>query len=142
MNSNCCGSWTQYLYTVFRVLVGGLFLAHGIQKFMAGATGLMLVAGVVETLVGLAVVLGLWVQWAAVLGIANMVGAIFVVHKAAMFTDAISAGNERVWLYIAAFLALIAMGPGPVAMQKDCACCEMEKPAASVAAKPAKKKKR
>ena len=49
----CVTKYGDYLYVVFRALIGVLFFMHGWSKFAGGmATGLFLVAAIVEVVAG------------------------------------------------------------------------------------------
>jgi putative oxidoreductase len=118
-----------------RVVVGGLFAAHGLQKLagsfdgpgLAGveksmsATAMrpvkanaLLVAGT-ETLGGAAIALGAATPVAAGGLIATMVTAIRKVHGRNGFFNA-KGGYEFNLTLIAALLALVSEGPGPVSV--------------------------
>ncbi len=77
----------DYAYVVFRVLIGVMFFLHGSQKFglfggnaAAVFSSLMSWAGAIELVVGIAVVLGCYILWAALLGAAQMLIAYVMVH--------------------------------------------------------------
>ena len=86
----------SWAFTIFRVAVGGVFLAHGIQKFfmyglhgVAGAFASMgvpapavtsVLVAVVELLGGAALILGFLTRWAAALNGFDMMVAILLVH--------------------------------------------------------------
>jgi len=115
-------AYNEYLYLVFRVLVGLLFLQHGLQKIfgMFGGVGgasvvdgglptLMIVAGFIELLAGIAIVLGLFTRIAALLAAVEMLAAYFMVHAPQGFFPFVNKG-ELPLLYVAAFLILIMHG--------------------------------
>ena len=107
--------YAQHFYIVFRVLIGLLFLAHGLQKFgifggNAVAFGtLFWFAGVIELIVGTLVTVGLITRIAALLGAVEMVVAYFLVHLSKGLNPLTNNGEPAV-LYFAAFLILIAYG--------------------------------
>jgi len=75
------------LYLLFRVLVGLLFLQHGLQKIFGMLGGnaqdaltLMWGVGLVELLVGLFIAFGLWTRLAALVGAVVMVAAYIKAH--------------------------------------------------------------
>lgn len=153
MNNNCgcCApAWTSYLYTVFRIVVGALFFWHGFVKF-PGAQGMFLAAGIIELVVGVLLVLGLFTRWAAVLGGLNMIAALVIAHvsKSWVFVGQGNNGGEAALLFLASFLALIAYGSGRLAVQNlfsnCCDCCdscdshEHEAPMAAPVVVPARK---
>ena len=75
-------------YTIFRIIVGLMFVQHGAQKLLGwfGAQGavqllsLMGFAGMIELIGGLAIALGFFSRLASVGGTAIMVGALATVH--------------------------------------------------------------
>ena len=115
---------------VLRVVVGIVFLMHGGQKlFIYGfhnvggfmqQLGIPLpqVAGVVVTLVeflgGLALLLGLFTRWAALLIACDMLVAVAVVHLRGGFF--LPKGFEYALTLLAASIALALTGPGAAAL--------------------------
>jgi putative oxidoreductase len=118
--------WQAWGLTVLRVVVGLVFAAHGGQKLFGmgldaveaffGKLGIPLpaAAAVVVTLVellgGLALILGLFVRWAAVPLAVNMLVAMLTVHLPKGFF--LPEGVEFVLTLLAACLALALMGGG------------------------------
>ena len=109
----------------FRILVGFLFFTHGAQKLFGwfgsqGTSNLFSIfglAGVIEIIAGLLIVIGLFTSYAALLGALDMVGAYLYVHiKGGVFPWA--NGGELALLYLAAFLAIMAKGPGVLSLDK------------------------
>ena len=113
-----CKNYGKYAYTLFRVLFGLLFFLHGYSKFAKGMpSGLMLVAGVVELLVGATVVLGLFTRLMVTLGAIQMLVAYFKVH----FVNGLSPlanGGEAALLFFAGFLAITVYGNGWLSLEK------------------------
>ncbi len=114
-----CKNWNKkagkYQYLIFRVLVGLMFLMHGYGKLWgpqpAKLASLMGVAGVVEVLVGLAVLVGFFTRLAAVGGAITMLVAYFKVH-AAQALSPLANGGELAVMYFVAFLVLMSYGNG------------------------------
>lgn len=89
-NKISCEVWGAYL---FRIALGVVFLAHGIQKFAnidmtaqffagLGLTAAMgYIIALVETLAGLSMLLGLFVRYAAYAIVAVMLVAIVLVKR-------------------------------------------------------------
>ena len=70
-------------WAIFRILVGFLFFAHGAQKLLGWFTdnatvqlmSLFGLAGIIEIVVGILLILGLFAKYAALLGALEMIGA-------------------------------------------------------------------
>lgn len=111
------------LYAAFRVLVGVLFLQHGVQKLFglfggvdgSGATAPLIsvygVAGVVEFFGGLLIAVGVLTRLVALIAAGDMIAAQLIAHVPEGLVP-IQNGGELSLLYLAAFLAIIAYGPG------------------------------
>jgi len=110
------------LFFLFRVLVGLLFLQHGLQKLgmLEGSVqvnGFMGFIGICELAGGLAIALGFWTRLAALLGAILMVLAYFKAHAAGGVLPIVNKG-EMALLYMATFLPLIAQGAGRLSLEK------------------------
>ncbi len=110
------------LYVFFRVLVGLLFLQHGLQKLgMLEGTftvqGFMGFIGLCELSGGFALVIGLWTRLVALLGTILLVGAYVTVHAGQGFLPIVNKG-ELALLYTAAFAVLFARGAGRWSIEK------------------------
>lgn len=112
-------------YFVFRVLIGLGFLLHGIMKLpgmFSGATpvlGLVFLAGVIETVGGVFLILGFLVRPVAVISALEMLYAFIFMHAAGKGTlHPLQNGGEAAMLYFTAFLVLMAMGAGKWAIDK------------------------
>mgnify|MGYP003525731253 CR=1 FL=1 len=107
------------LYSCLRIVAGLLFASHGIQKLF-GAFGRdtpvallsqMGVAGVIETVGGLAIALGLYTSPLAFLASGQMAVAYFSVHMPQGMWP-ITNGGELAALYCWLFLYISANGSG------------------------------
>ena len=117
----------DYFYFVFRVLVGLLFLQHGLQKLfgMFGGVGgntvplmsLFGAAGLIELIAGAAIALGLFTRLAAFIAGIQMLVAYFMVHASGSLIPLVNQG-ELALLYFAAFLILTAYGAGKWSLEK------------------------
>jgi len=117
----------DYFYFVFRVLVGLLFLQHGLQKLfgMFGGLGgqsadlfsLMGLAGVIETLGGLGIALGLFARLWAFFATIEMLTAYFMTHAPNSLIPLVNRG-ELALLYFASFLVIIAFGARKWSLEK------------------------
>ncbi len=126
MSEESLGRCREWGITILRLVVGVVFAAHGGQKlFMAGFAGVAafmgkvgipfpMLAAVVVTLVeflgGLALVLGVFTRWAALLLAIDMLVALLTVHLRGGFF--LPAGVEFVLTLLAANIALAALGSG------------------------------
>ena len=117
----------DYFYFVFRVLVGLLFLEHGLQKLfgMFGGLGgnsaelfsLMGLAGTIETLGGLGIALGLFTRLMAFIPAIEMLVAYFMAHAPNGPIPLLNFG-ELPLLYFATFLVLMAFGARRWSLEK------------------------
>ena len=117
-------------YLIFRVFVGFLFLQHGLQKFAivvkAGAAAapsapalfsLMWFAGVIEIVVGIAVLIGLFTRGAALVGALQMIVAYVKVHAPQGINPFLNGGELAVMFFVA-FLILLAHGAGKWSLER------------------------
>lgn len=132
MDTERLSRWQSWGITVLRVVIGVVFLAHGGQKlFIWGFGGVAafmgkigvpapMLAAVVVTLVeflgGLALVLGLYAQWAAALLGVDMLVAILTVHLRGGFF--LPNGFEFALTLLAANTALVLLGSGEASVDK------------------------
>ncbi len=123
MNNVSNQSWG---FTIFRVAVGSVFLAHGIQKvFMYGFHGVAgafssmgvpvpavtsVLVALVELLGGTALIFGFLTRWAAILNGFDMFVAILLVHLKNGFFN--PGGIEFPLTLLAACIVLALHGPG------------------------------
>ena len=113
---DCLGKYGEQYYLVFRVLVGLMFFMHGAQKLFgwfggnaAELASIYGVGGVVEVVVGLAILLGFWTRLAALLGAVTMAVAYVYMH---LGINPLTSGGEKALLYLLAFLVLMKDGSG------------------------------
>ena len=118
-------------WTVLRVVLGIIFLVHGWQKLFGfgfhgvagffGTLGIPLpaITSIVVTLVeffgGLALLLGLFTRWAAILIAIDMFGAIFFVHLKNGFFNHVQ-GYEYPLILAVSALSFVWGGPGPLSL--------------------------
>jgi putative oxidoreductase len=107
------------LYAIFRIVTGFLFLWHGAQKLLGfptppppGAPAFVLyVAGPIELIGGILVMIGLFTRPAAFLCSGLMAGAYWLAHGTQALLPVANQG-ELAALYCFAFLFIAARGPG------------------------------
>lgn len=121
---NVVKKWSSSLHLVFRVVLGVLFFEHGAQKVLGWfggsameLTSLFGVAGILELVVGAALVLGVFVRLAALVGVVEMVVAYVVVHLP-QGLNPLQNGGELAVLYFVAFLVLLVHGAGMWSLEK------------------------
>ena len=113
----------DYFYFAFRVIIGILFILHGWMKVSAIMVGkmelisLMGLAGVIETVGGLFIVIGLLTQWTALIAAIQMAFAYFMAHASNGLSPLANKGEPAV-LFFAAFLVLAAFGARKWALDK------------------------
>ena len=115
------GAYSPYLYAVMRIVVGFLFACHGAQKLLgwfggvdrAGGTAPFLsmfgLAGVIELVGGLLIVVGLFTGYAAFIASGEMAGAYFMAHLPRGFWPIQNTG-ELAALYCFVFLYIASRG--------------------------------
>lgn len=116
--------WSEPIYALTRIVVGFLFLCHGIQKIHMIATGaesqmpagLLYAAALIETGGGLLVMLGLFTSIAGFIASGMMAVAYFMAHNS--FATApegllpLFNKGELAAIYCWVFLMFAAKGPG------------------------------
>lgn len=114
------GRYSSYVYAIFRVVVGFMFMLHGTQKLFgwppsgqpAGELGgLMLAAGLIEVICGFLVMIGFFAGIAAFVASGMMAVAYFMVHQPGGPLPILNRGEAAV-LYCFAFLYIAARGSG------------------------------
>lgn len=106
----CITKYGDYLYLLFRVLVGLLFFMHGWVKFANGMPqGLFLAAGIIEVAAGAGIFFGLFARALATVSAVEMLVAFITVHAPQGLNPLANDGEVAV-LFFAAFLVLIVYG--------------------------------
>ena len=112
--------WTPYVQGLLRLVVALLYITHGTQKLFnvpPGPMGRVPVAsmfgaaGILESLGGLAILLGLWVQPITFLLSGEMAVAYFTRHAPRASWPLLN-GGELAVLYCFIWLFFAAAGPG------------------------------
>jgi putative oxidoreductase len=112
-----------YMLSVLRIMVGLLFMQHGLSKlfgFPAGAgfpasLSLPWFEGCIEMIGGGLVVIGLFTRYAVFIASGEMAIGYFMVHAPKSFFPYVNGGNLAV-LYCFVFLYLVFAGPGPISL--------------------------
>jgi putative oxidoreductase len=107
------------VYSLMRIVIGFLFLCHGVQKTFGALGGTQLpiasmlgVAGIIELIGGSLIMLGLLTRWAAFVSSGQMAAAYFIAHFGRGLLP-IQNGGELAALYSWVFLFIAAYGSGP-----------------------------
>jgi putative oxidoreductase len=110
--------WSSHAYALMRVVVGLLFLCHGLSKLVhfpvppGGAPPqLIYTAGPIELVCGTLVALGLFTRWAAFIACGEMAVGYFTAHFPRGFFP-LANGGELAVLYCLVFLFICAHGAG------------------------------
>lgn len=113
--------WEPQTYALMRIVVGFLFLWHGSQKILdvppmpvmdpPPPAAIIWIAGIIELVGGLLVMIGLLTRWAAFLSSGLMACAYWMAHGLQAPLP-ISNGGELAALYCFVFLYISARGCG------------------------------
>jgi len=105
-------------YALLRIMSGALFLWHGTQKLFGfpkdvpeAPAFILYVAGPIELVGGLLLVIGLFTRWAAFLCSGLMAAAYWMAHGTKHLFPMLN-GGELAVLYCFVFLYIAANGPG------------------------------
>ena len=115
---------TDSFYFVFRIIVGLLFLLHGMQKIpgiMEGKTAvlsLFFLAAVIEVIGGILLIVGLLTRYVALVAGVEMLVAYFMFHFPQGVNPLMNKG-EPALLFFAAFLVLMSFGAKKWALDKN-----------------------
>ena len=116
------------IYAIFRIFVGLLFMQHGLQKIFGlfggmgdGATAelfsLMWFAGYIELIGGLAVALGFFTRFAALISTLEMAIAYVIAHGRNAIFPIVNKGELAI-LYFFCFLLILALGAKKWGLEK------------------------
>ena len=112
--------WQPQVLAILRIVVGLLFLEHGLQKFfgfpvpfpMPGPLPpMVMAAGAIELIAGALVTTGLFTRLAAFIASGEMAAAYFIGHFPKGFWPVENMGEGAI-LYCFIFLYIAAAGPG------------------------------
>ena len=119
MNSTMfISKYETQIYAILRIIAGFLFLWHGSQKLFgfppAGhemPSYIMLIAGPIEFLGGLLIMIGLWTHWVAFICTGEMAFAYWSVHGTHGILPFVN-GGELAIIYCFLFLFIASKGSG------------------------------
>jgi putative oxidoreductase len=111
--------WQPQLHAILRIVVGLLFLEHGLSKFFGFPVPfpvhplppLLVAAGVIECLAGVLVTFGLFTRIAAFIAAGEMAAAYWMQHFPKSPWPIANMGEGAI-LFCFVFLYLAAAGPG------------------------------
>jgi putative oxidoreductase len=111
--------YQDHAYAVMRIVIGFLFLQHGLSKLVGWPAPLpegvpafvIWVAGPIELIAGLLVMIGLFAGWAAFLASGLMAFAYFMAHQKNGLLPIVNQGELAV-VYCFVFLSIAARGSG------------------------------
>jgi putative oxidoreductase len=113
-----------YAYAAMRVVVGFLFLFHGLQKILGMFGGKVMpmgsqpwIAGVIELAGGTLVALGLFTSPVAFICSGEMAAAYFIAHFPRSVWPILN-GGELAALYCFVFLYIAVRGGGPLSIDR------------------------
>ena len=117
--ANFMRPYESQTYALFRIVVGFLFLWHGIQKLFGfpgtmppGAPAFIIyTGGSIELIGGIMVMIGLFTRWAAFICSGEMAFAYWLAHGPHALLPIVNQGELAV-LYCFAFLFISARGGG------------------------------
>lgn len=115
----CVARYGAYCYALMRIVSGFLFLWHGSQKLFAFPAGMpqgvpafiTYVAGPIELVGGILIMIGLFTHWAAFITSGQMAFAYWIAHGTRALLPIQNQGELAV-LYCFVFLLIAAQGGG------------------------------
>jgi putative oxidoreductase len=117
-NLSFISKYKEQIYALMRIVIGVLFVSHGIQKVTNITNGTMPIdnfwltgATIIETLGGLLIIIGWKTEWASFLASGEMAVAYFKQHAFKSFWP-IDNGGEKAVFYCFVFLFIAAYGSG------------------------------
>jgi putative oxidoreductase len=110
--------YKDQLYALMRIILGFLFISHGIQKIVYISSGilpvsniLLILACIIESSAGLMIIIGWHTRWGAFIASGEMAVAYFKAHQPASLLPIQNKGELAV-LYCFIFLFIASYGPG------------------------------
>jgi putative oxidoreductase len=116
---------SEATFTLLRLIAGLMFACHGFQKLFGVLGGqrpplfsIFGAAGIIESVTGVLIAIGLWASPAAFIASGEMAVAYFRAHAPKAFFP-IQNGGEPAVLYCFLFLYIAARGSGRFAVKPD-----------------------
>lgn len=116
------GRYSEQIYAILRIVAGWTFTLHGCQKVFGWLSeqppvplgSLLGLAGLIELVCGVLILIGLFASWAAFLASGEMAVAYFMGHVSQSGTPLFPGvnGGELAVLYCFLFLYVAAKGAG------------------------------
>jgi putative oxidoreductase len=113
--------WQSHLLAILRIVAALLYLEHGTAKlfhFPVAQPGvpdplptMLLVAAIIELVVGVLIALGLFTRLAAFIAAGEMAAAYWIAHAPRGFSPVVNEGDAAI-LFCFVFLYIAAAGPG------------------------------
>jgi putative oxidoreductase len=119
------GPYTGVAYSLMRIVFAFLYLSHGL-KWLFGAFGgrpvpltpLLTTAGVIETIGGTLMLVGLFTPWVAFIASGEMAVAYFIAHIPRGSIFPIENGGEITVALCFGFLYIATHGSGPISLER------------------------
>jgi putative oxidoreductase len=117
--------YQPHLLAALRIVAGVLFLSHGLAKLVGfpvappgvqPLTSLFGIGGLIETVTGVLIVLGLFTRAAAFVAAGQMAVAYWMFHAPQNFYPAANGGDAAI-LFCFVFLYIVAAGPGAFSVE-------------------------
>jgi putative oxidoreductase len=118
-------TWRPYVLSILRIVVGLLFLQHGLSKVfnfpapspVPSLSGLLILAAFLETVGALLFVVGAYTRIVAFILSGEMAFAYFMAHAPRSFYPAVNDGELAV-IYCFTFLYFAFAGGGPLSVDR------------------------
>ena len=118
-------TWRPYILSILRIVVGLLFLQHGLSKVfnfpapspVAALSGLLILAAFLETVGAFLFLIGAYTRIVAFILSGEMAFAYFMAHAPRSFYPIVSAGELAV-LFCFIFLYFVFAGGGPLSVDR------------------------
>ena len=125
------GKYEPYLYAILRIIAGFLLVSHGSQKMLGfpapkqamALNGMVAVAGVIELIGGLMILLGLFAGIAAFIASGMLAVAYFMVHAPQGFFPILN-GGELAVIYCFVLLYIASRGSGTLSLDSLMNCAK------------------